>query len=244
MRKNILCALAVLLLYNGTTLPCWSNKMYEIITMRALVLMPKSLRRVMLLHKPELIEGAMESASMKNSEDHYLYTNKKYGKADFRIDLLSNKIVYDIDHHVPFSVITREFGTLAHYVSDLNNPLHASKKDITAVRCEKEFNRYMELNLEKFPFVFYGYNSQYLAKNDIKAFSYSIVDRSSKLHDIIINSLYNGGHIKPAESFDEKSLIFGSAAITYQHSISNVAQLWLYIWKRAHGDVTGLDQRW
>ena len=56
--------------------------------------------------------------------------------------------------------------------------------------------------------------------------------------------MYNGGHLKSAESFDDRSLVFGAAAVTYQHSISNTAQLWLHIWKKANGDVTGINQKW
>jgi len=208
---------------------------YQEVVMKAFVLMPKALRNVLKLHMQDLIAGAVESASNLNSEDHFLYKN--YGKANFRIKQISDKIVYDIYHHVPFNIIAREFGYIAHYVTDLNNPLHSAGQDVKSKLCQREFNKFMINNLEKFPFVFYGYSSKNLEKNDIYAFTDSIVERSSMLREQLLEKMYNGGKVIPAEKFDEKSIVFGVAAISFQHSVSNTAQLWYHIWKNAHGDM-------
>lgn len=215
---------------------CYSDRIYQEIAIKSLSLMPKALRNVLKLHMDELLAGAAESASLKNSEDHFLFNDNSYGKANLRIKQISDKIVYDVYHHVSFNVIAREFGYVAHYITDLNNPLHISKGDNISKQCEIEFNKFMVNNLEKFPFVFYGYSSKHLENNDIQAFTNSIMQRSIILRDRLMEKMYIDGKVVSAIRFDEKSAVFGVAAISYQHSISNTVQLWFHIWKNAHGD--------
>ncbi|OGF66418.1 MAG: hypothetical protein A2Y62_15870 [Candidatus Fischerbacteria bacterium RBG_13_37_8] len=233
-RSLVICLIIIFLITPSNA--CYPPNLYEDITKKALLLMPRTFRNVLKVYYDDLITGAAESSSLLNSEDHLLYEDGSYGKATFRIKQLSDKIVYDIYHHVPFHIIAREFGYIVHYVTDLNNPFHTAEKDSVAVQCEKEFSSFMTNYLDKFPFVFYGYSSKSLEKNDIEEFSQSIVDRSSKLRKVLLKTMHNGKAVASARKFDEKSLVFGVAAVSYQHSISNTAQLWLHIWKNAHGD--------
>jgi len=232
--------LIIFIFLSNSSFACWSNKYYEIISLKALILMPKPFYNVFKNYKKELLSGSIESVSPLNSIDHYLSINSEYGKADFRIRQLADKIVYDINHHVPFSIISREFGNIAHYISDLNNPLHTEPASLENKSLQKELDKFFYKNVEKIPFVFYGYTSKFLEEENIKDFSLSIANRSNKLLKVIKNSLINNGEIKDSDNFDEKSFLFGSIAVSYQHSISDTVQIWLYIWKNAHGDISNL----
>lgn len=235
VRKSILM-IVVFFVFCPELNSCYGDRIYQEVATKALSLMPKALRDVLKLHIDELLAGAVESASLKNSEDHFLFNDNSYGKANVRIKQIGDKIVYDVYHHVPFNVIAREFGYIAHYITDLNNPLHTSKRDNVSKLCEIEFNKFIISNLDKFPFVFYGYSSKHLENNDINGFVNSIVQRSSILRERLMEKMHADGKVVPADKFDEKSVVFGVSAISYQHSISNIVQLWMHIWKTAHGD--------
>lgn len=227
-------------LYSNDVLACWSDKYYESIVLRALILMPKPFYNVLKNYKKEMIIGAKESASAYNSSDHYLFPKSKYGKADFRVKQLADKIVYDMNHHISFIIISREFGYIAHYISDLNNPLHSEIESFKNEKLQSEVNKFFDKNLNKFPFIFYGYTSKDLEENNMENFFSQIVNRSFKLLSVIKDNLIIDGKIKDSENFDERSLLFGAIAVSYQHSISDTVQVWLYIWKRAHGDISNL----
>ncbi len=238
--KRVLIALIIVLFFTTELDSCYSPIIYHQVATKALLLMPKALRNVLKLHINELLLGASESASLLNSEDHFLFADNGYGKAHMRIKQISDKIVYDVYHHVPFHIIAREFGYIAHYITDLNNPLHTAKRNYFIVLCEREFNKFYVGNLEKIPFVFYGYSSSYLEKGDIIGFTDSIVQRSLILRERLMGEMCKDDKIIEANKFDEKSIVFGVTAISYQHAISNTVQLWFHIWKNAHGD-TKLD---
>ena len=48
---------------------------------------------------------------------------------------------------------------------------------------------------------------------------------------------FRGGHRRTSSEFDDRSTAFGVASICYSHAITDIVNLYYYIWKEGGGDV-------
>ena len=58
-----------------------------------------------------------------------------------------NKVAKDIYNHVPFKLISQDFGRMSHYIADLNDPLLLSDADQREPQYRADFAIYLEKNI-------------------------------------------------------------------------------------------------
>ena len=87
-------------------------------------------------------------------------------------------------------------------------------------------------------FVFYGFYDPHLSRNDLHAFSDEVFQRSAS-HTPFVQQAFSRAQQGIQAEFDDRSILFGIAAISYSHAITDIARIWLYVWDQAHGDITG-----
>lgn len=203
------------------------------ITLNAFKLMPPSLRTQLEKHKKTCLMGALQPMLQEGEQPHN--PGGDGAAAAENISRQVQVIVDLIDNHEPFNKVIHEMGILSYYVTDLNFPLTISGE---GKEHYDTFARFCQNKEDKIQFVFYGYYDPHLSKNDLHAFSGEVFQRSSSHIPYVVQAFSRAQQGVETE-FDDRSILFGIAAISYSHAITDVARIWLYVWDQAHGDLTG-----
>jgi len=203
------------------------------ITLQAFKLMPPSLRQQLNKHRKECLRGALDAMSGVGESQHSITENGKFlaEKISEQID----KIVSMIDRQEPFKNIVYEMGILSHYATDLNAPLSPNgdgKEHYNA------FYRFCFQKEKKIRIVFYGFSDPFLAQKDLAQFSENSLNRTLS-HVPYVKDSFSRARNGSDSEFDERSILFGIAALSYSHAVTDIARLWLYAWNESHGDLTG-----
>lgn len=195
----------------------------------AIRLSPPALGRQLLRHRTDVERGA--SIADLATED--LDTTCRRLAAD------TDAVVAMIDNHRPFRDISRALGRLAGVISLLNHPLwgesdQQSKEDM------KRFAAYFEQRMDRFPLVFSGYEQGPLAEQGPAGLARAIRSRY-RGDDERLRQAYHppGGARVLASGFDDRSVPFAIASLAYSHAVTDVASLWIHLWRRANGDLSG-----
>ena len=124
----------------------------------------------------------------------------------------------------PMSEVIERLGVLAHLVAQANTPASG------------DFEQYFERSQRKFPTVFYGLDTNF----NVERYFQRTFRRTSRFSPLV-ESEY--ARAERSEAFDDRSTAFGVASVCYSHAVSDLVNLYYYIWKEAGGDVrsaTGL----
>ena len=204
---------------------------------QSLKLMPASFQRIMKRHKEEILRGSL-TPDPQGENFHQYDIASRSGFLQDRVLELSRTIPQKIESHVDFKEVAEDFGRLAHYISDLNDPLLLKDSDPRETQYRKDFAVYMEKNIEKYPWIFDGHEDPLLTRHDLKEYIFQMATRASDKYPRLGEAYFPNGSLVSSDTFDPRSLPFGIASLSYSHAISNTVQVWFYVWKQAHGDIT------
>jgi hypothetical protein len=217
----------------------WSPRAQREIAVRAVALMPPGLREILKININSLAEGAVAPFGFNDPENHFQHANGEYGTAAAKAEQEAEKLTRLIESGADLDAVASQFGIVAHYVADVNQPLHTSDADPKEALYYAEFNKLIDGRLKEFPVVFYGYTLPLQKTLSIQEFLLRSAERANRFYFLIGDAfLRKGGKVRPASSFDMRSIPFGIASISYSHAISDVANVWLLAWKRAGKPIT------
>lgn len=98
-----------------------------------------------------------------------------------------------------------------------------------------DFDRYRNSCLHKYVAVFYDHSPLLFVDGDVGAYLEETRARCEKYARMVAEIYREGGN---ASTFDDLSPAFGISALHYSHTITDVANLWLYCWWKSGGDMT------
>ncbi len=203
------------------------------IVLDAFKLMPPALRVQLEKHKKTCLTGTLEPLTTEGEAVH-----SSDGDGSFLFQKISEqteKVITMIDGHEPFGKVIYEMGILAHYVTDLNFPL---SQNGDGKEYYHDLARFCASKEQKIRVVFYGFSDPDLAQKDVRTFSERAMKRSISnipyLKDSFERAL-NGSR----DEFDDRSILFGIASLSYSHAVTDIARIWLFVWNEARGDLTG-----
>ncbi|HZI94152.1 MAG TPA: hypothetical protein VFE84_07895 [Patescibacteria group bacterium] len=244
MRHPALALLIVPLILAAATQrsSAWTGPMDSRVAREAVRLMPLSLRGVLESHLDDLNAGARQAADDESSPWHHQDHGQTAPCAAARVEELTASAVSMIDAHRPFADVAVQLGALSHFIGDLNNPLQVSSDDPREIQYFHDYMEYVESNIDKFPLVFYGWKEPSLdgpGAPGPRVFSERIATRARQYY-VRLGQAYAANNPAPlAQRFDVRSLPFAIGSLSYSHSVTDTARIWLEIWERAHGDLRG-----
>jgi len=211
----------------------WTRTSDERIAKKGLALAPPDLRVVMERFESEYKRGLERAQAEEGSASHHFFVLSREGQLRERIEKETAKTIEMIRTGEPMSLVAERLGTLAHLVADANNPFHVANDDSRLTASHNDFEQYFERKLAKFPTVFYGLEPRFR----LSAYLDSTFARTAKFYPLMSAEYFRGGTVHTSSEFDDRSTAFGVASICYSRAVTDLVNLYYYIWKEAGGDV-------
>ena len=194
--------------------------------------MPPSLRLALETHRKELLAGMLGPMKTEDAPDHRAPSQD--GTLDAAVSTEAAKLAAMLEKQTPFSEIAEQFGRLAHYVLDTGFPPGVSADGESRYR---HFGEFCESRRKRFPLVFYGHDDERLAAGDYRGYALETIERAVQ-NDAQLAEVYarDADHAH-ASNFDDRSVPFAIASLSYSRSINDVVRVWLSVWESAGGDM-------
>jgi hypothetical protein len=202
----------------------------------AVKLMPKTLRSVLEKRRNELRRGMLEPMTLEDSLSHR--PPWEGGDLPASVDAAAADVVSGAATRVSFGDVARRFGVLAHFVADAGFPPGAS--GAAGAGRYAPFAAFCESRRTRFPFVFYGHDNAALAKDDFKAFTLGILERARAEDANLERAFAAAARSNDPDSFDDRSVPFAVASLSYSRTVTDIVQAWLAAWRLCQGDLGGL----
>lgn len=208
----------------------WTRASDERIALKAAALAPPDLRMLLEKFDTEYKEGLARAQSDEGSDIHHYFVLSRQGRLREGIERETRLAIQMVRKGNPMSEVVQRLGILAHLVSDANNPFHVGSDAKTRTDFHNDFETYFERRLSKFPTVFYGLDPDFrLAPYLDRTFA-----RSAKFYPLMQEEYLRAGS---SAGFDDRSTAFGVASVSYSRAVTDLVNLYYYIWKEAGGDV-------
>jgi hypothetical protein len=201
----------------------------------AVKMMPPALRPVLERRREAILRGMLLPMTEEDSSAHRPPFDG--GTVDAAVDAARRDLVESVDKHLPFSEIARRFGVLAHFVADAGFPPGAAGS--AGDRRYAHFASFCESRRPRFPLVFYGHDNAALARSDFRAFAFGILERARAEDADLARAYAAAPSWNDPASFDDRSVPFAVASLSYSHSVTDIVQSWIAAWKLCHGDLGG-----
>ena len=223
----------VLLLLFPLTATAWTPASDERIASKGAALAPPDLRMLIERFELDYKQGLARAQADEGTDSHHYFLVSRQGRLRERIERETRGTVDAIRKGEPMNVVVERLGGLAHLVADANNPFHVANDDARLTSSKSDFEHYFERRLPKFPTVFYGLDPQFR----LPAYLDRTFARSAKFYPLVASEYFRNGERRTSAAFDDRSTAFGVASISYSRAVTDVANLYYFIWKEAGGDV-------
>ncbi len=201
--------------------------------MKAAQLAPNDLRNVIERYESDYKEGIARARSDEGSDGHRFFVLSRSGRLRDRIERQTSGIAAMIRSGKPMSDVVMQLGMLTHYVADANNPFHVADDDPKLEADHEDYEHYFERRLAKFPTVFYGLDPNF----QLSAYLDGMFARTAKFYPLIDEEYFRFGEAHDSSEFDDRSTAFGVASVCYSRAVTDIVNLYFYIWRKAGGDV-------
>jgi hypothetical protein len=211
------------------TAHAWTRTSDARIAKKAAALAPTDLRAVIDLFPHEYAAGQQRAQASEGTSSHHFFVLSRDGRLREHIEVETAAAIDAVRSKKPMSELVEHLGALAHLVADANNPFHLANDNASLTPMHDDFEQYFERRLARFPTVFYGLS------NDFNVTSYfdRTFARTSRYYPLLGEEY---SRAQSSSGFDDRSTAFGVASVCYSHAVTDLVNLYYYIWKQAGGD--------
>ena len=223
----------VLLVLFPLTATAWTRASDERIAKKAAALAPPDLSMLIEKFEGDYKAGLTRAQSDEGSDMHHYFVLSRQGRLREGIERETRLSIQMIRKGEPMNDVVQRLGILAHLVADANNPFHVANDDSRLAESHNDFETFFERRLSKFPTVFYGLETNFRLSSYLdKTFA-----RSARFYPLVRDEYFRGGARRTSADFDDRSTAFGIASVSYSRAVTDLVNLYYYIWKEAGGDV-------
>ena len=230
-----LISIVAFFLFCGSHAYGWASKTHVKIVSDAYHIMPLAFRKLLgEVHKPKkqkpalpfILRGSLDpDRYLKDFQNHVFHIHGfNMGKGPFHIENMVDEIVKDIEQKQPTAKIARKLGRIAHYISDLVQPLHTGVETINIE--EKKYHAATERDADKkvntYPVYFDGCNNY---KRVSARMIYEALWANQYYKDL--ETAYTTG-----ERYKDSKKVISEC---YSRAVNNVVDVWYTIWIRSGG---------
>jgi hypothetical protein len=203
------------------TASAWTRTADERIAKKGAALAPPDLRQLLDKFEADYKRG-LDRGDAEEGEAH------RRAQLRQRIERETRSAIAMIRGNEPMPLVVERLGGIAHLVADANSPFHVTGE----LALKKDYEQYFERRMVKFPTVFYGLDRNFsLARQLDKTFA-----RSTTFYPLVAGEYSRSQHGNSWD-FDDRSTAFGIASICYSRAVSDLVNIYYFIWREAGGDV-------
>ncbi len=136
----------------------------------------------------------------------------------------------------------RSLGAVCRVVADADDPLGGVSLAAVEMRTQgraADFDRYAQSVRGRAPVVFAGWADGTALLADLPAFGTRVRDRAAADVDPLRRAYDADGRPDASKRFDDRSVPFAIASLSWSRAVSDCANVILAIWKSAGGDIAG-----
>ena len=226
-------AIALLVLILPVRASAWTRASDERIAKKAAALAPPDLRMMIERFESEYKLGQQQAQADEGSATHHYFVLSREGRLRERIERETRGTIQAIRSGEPMNMVIQRLGVVAHLISDANNPFHVANDDPRLSESHNDFEQYFERRMAKFPTVFYGLDPRF----QLGTYLDRTFARSAKFYPLMREEYFRSGTRRTSAEFDDRSTAFGVASVSYSRAVTDLVNLYYYIWKEAGGDV-------
>jgi len=219
--------IVLLVLFLPLTAQAWTPAADARIAKKGADLAPPDLRMLIERFNGDYQRGIERARQEEDNGTH------REGALRKRLERETTDIASAIRKGDPMPNVVERLGGLAHLVGDANNPFHARDDDGRLNGSQDDYERYFERRMPKFPTVFYGLTPNFR----LPAYLDKTFARSAKFYPLVGEEYFRGGSRHTSAEFDDRSTAFAIAAVSYSRAVTDLVNLYYFIWKEAGGDV-------
>lgn len=223
----------VLLLVFPLTASAWTRASDERIAKKSAALAPPDLRLLIERFEGDYKTGLSRAQAEEATDKHQFFVLSREGQLRQRIERETRGTIEAIRKGDSMGYVVERLGTLAHLVADANNPFHVANDDPRLAASHNDYEQYFERRLAKFPTVFYGLDPKF----QLGSYLDKTFRRTAKFYPLVAEEYFRTGTRRSSTEFDDRSTAFGIASICYSRAVTDLVNLYYYIWKEAGGDV-------
>jgi len=216
----------------------WTDNSRAEILRKAVRLMPEALQEMMQAYQKELLAGMQSPGSPEDQPEHWQHPRGDYGSAARKAEEEARALVAAVERREAFSQVSRRFGVLAHWVADVNDPLHTADLDPNLKNYYRDYQSFVQESMSKFRLVFLGYRSETLTEHGPGPYLLASSERSRDYAESIRRSYNPDGTRVSRQAFDVRSPAFGVGSLSYSNAVNDIMRVWLWAWESCHGDIT------
>jgi hypothetical protein len=225
--------LFALLLFLPLTAHAWTRASDEKIAKKSAALAPPDLRLLLDHFESDYKLGLERAQAEEGADSHHYFVLSRQGKLRERIERETAESIAMIRKGEPMPRVVERLGVIAHLVSDANNPFHIANDDPRLDESHNDFEQYFERRLPKFATVFYGLDADF----HIGPYLDKTFARTRRFYPLMSEEYFRSGERRTSAEFDDRSTAFGVAAVCYSHAVTDLVNVYYYIWREAGGDV-------
>ena len=224
----------LVLLLTASTLSAWTPAVDQRIASKAIALAPPDLRLVVRKFNPQFQEALSRAEGDEGSDRHFYAPSSRHGKLRIQLEAEINNAIDVMKNRKPVSEFVERLAVISHLISDANNPFHTGDRDPRLDdACRSDFEAYVERKTATMPTVFYGLEMPLQLDDYLSA----IFKRSAHLYPLLGEEYFRFGERHTSDDFDDRSTAFGVASVSYSHAVTDLVNIYYYIWKESGGDV-------
>jgi len=211
----------------------WTRASDERIASKAAQLAPSDMRILIEAFETEYKEGLARAQAEEGSDTHRYFVLSRDGRLRERIERETATTISMIRKGESMRGVITKLGSLAHLVADANNPFHIANDDPRLSVAQNDYEQYFERRLSKFPTVFYGLDPNFRPG----AYFDRTFVRTASFYPLLSEEYFRFGERRTSSEFDDRSTAFGIASVCYSRAVSDLVNLYYYIWRQSGGDV-------
>ena len=194
--------------------------------------------RLLISQFPGDYQRGLKAAARDEGSQRHLYNPSSRGSLREQLRGEMAAAIVMVRNRQPMSLFVEKLGVIAHLTADLNSPFNVARTDDRLMPMKSDFESYAESRTSVIPTVFYGLTLPL----DPDVFMDRSAARTAGYSPLLAGEYFRGGVQHSSADFDDRSTAFGIVALTYSHAVSDVVNVYYYIWQQAGGDVRSAAQ--
>lgn len=233
--RPFLIALAVVLVPGAASSShAWNQETQVQLAEEAARLAPPDLYRQLVRNREAYRLGVVEPIR-RDPGDLHVENPDGSGRLAGRLEETIEQAILSIQEPRPFNEISYRLGVVAHYLTDLNDPLKTSESDPSESRYSRDFDDYVSSAEPRIRAVFYGFREGFESQRDVRILIGASLERSRSFYPLVGREYRRVGFASGRRAFDDRSTAYAVASLTYSHALSDIAEVLRYIWRSAGG---------